>query len=149
MAQQHRNLGPEDVDRVVARLDETRRTEFFRDNDMRPDSRFVRGRGRQDPAITRAKARVRTAHYRNRLDQRRAPSTQQIAMSMVVALVTARLDQLTEADRGLVGRMLTDLQSRGFSVVESKAMLRRLRDRIVDPEDRGCGSTDSTSSPVF
>jgi hypothetical protein len=61
MALQHRNLGPKDVDRVVAELDATRRTEFFRDNDMRPDSRFVRDRGRQDPMITRAKTRIRTA----------------------------------------------------------------------------------------
>jgi hypothetical protein len=126
---------PDDVDRIVSQIDETRNVEHFRNPD-RPDSRFVKTRRRQDPAITRAKARIRTAHYRNRLDQRRAPSTQQIAMSMVVALVSAPLDQLTEADRGLVARMLVDLQNRGFSVSESQAMLRRLRNRIVDPVDR-------------
>ena len=126
---------PDDVDRIVSQIDETRMAEHFRNPD-RPDSRFVKPRRRQDPAIRRAKGRLRTAAYRNRLDQRAAPSTTQIAMSLVVALVTSRLDALTEVDRGIVGRMLTDLQNRGFSVSESHAMLRRLRDRIVDPADR-------------
>jgi hypothetical protein len=79
----------------------------------------------------------------NRLDARRAPSTHQIAMSLVVALVTSRMHELTDDDRGLVGRMLVDLQSRGFSVVESRAMLRRLRNRIVDPADRECEADSS------
>jgi hypothetical protein len=135
---------PSDVDRIVAKIDETRVAEHFRNQD-RPDSRFVKTRRLQDPAIGRAKTRLRTAAYRNRLDQRGAPATQQIAMALLVGLVTSRLDELTEDDRGIVGRMLTDLQGRGFSISESQAMLRRLRDRIVDPSDRECGSTESTS----
>jgi hypothetical protein len=138
----------EEVARIVSRIDETRASEHWRNPD-RPDGRVVKTRRKQDPAISRAKARLRTAAYRNRLDQRSAPSTQQIGMSMVVALVTSQMDQLTEADRGLVARMLADLQNRGFSVSESQAMLRRLRDRIVDPADRGDRSTESTSPPVF
>jgi hypothetical protein len=135
----------EGADRIVAKIDETRVAEHWRNPD-RPDSKFVKPRRLQDPAIVRAKARLRTAAYRNRLDARAAPSTYQIAMALVVALVTSRLDELTESDRGLVGRMLVNLQNSGFSVVESKAMLRRLRNRIVDPADRECGSD---SSPVF
>jgi len=148
MAQQHRRQGPEDVDRVVAALDETRRTEFYRDHDMRPDSRFVRDRGRQDPAITRAKARIRTAHYRNRLDQKRIPSTATIGMALVAALVTSRMVELTEEDRGLVGRMLVDLRQRGFDIVASKNMLRRLRNRMVDPADRDGEPGESTGAPL-
>jgi hypothetical protein len=136
---------PDDADRIVSQIDETRRAEHWRNPD-RPNGRAVKVSRRQDPAVVRAKTRVRTAAYRNRLDARAAPSTYQIAMALVVALVTSRLDELTESDRGLVGRMLVNLQNSGFSVVESKAMLRRLRNRIVDPADRECGSD---SSPVF
>jgi hypothetical protein len=148
MAQQHRRQGPQDVDRVVAALDETRKTEFFRDNDTRPDSRFVRDRGRQDPAITRAKARIRTAHYRNRLDRDRVPSTATIGMALVAALVTSRMIELTDDDRSLVGRMIVDLKSRGFDVVASKNMLRRLRNRMVDPVDREGEPGESTGAPL-
>lgn len=42
-----------DVDRIVARIDETRVAEHFRNPD-RADSRFVKARRRQDPAIGRA-----------------------------------------------------------------------------------------------
>jgi hypothetical protein len=141
-----------DVDRIVARIDETRVAEHWRNPD-RPDGTFVRSRRRQDPKVTRAKARARTAMYRNRLDHRRAPTTYQIAMALVVALVTSRLDELTASERGLVGRMLVNLQSRGFSVVESQEMLIRLRNRMVDPADRGSETTVSAgkpnSSPLF
>lgn len=89
-----------EVDRIVARIDETRAAEHFRNPD-RPNAKFIRRRRRQDPAIGRAKTRLRTADYRNRLDRRGAPSTAQIGMSLVVALVTANLGDLTEADRGL------------------------------------------------
>jgi hypothetical protein len=134
---------PSDVDRIVAKINETRQSEHWRNPD-RPNSRFVKQVRRQDPKITRAKTRARTALYRNRLDERGAPSTHQIAMAMVVALVTARLDELTEVDRGIVGRALVDLQGRGFSVVEAKNMLRKLRNRMVDPADLEGESTEST-----
>jgi hypothetical protein len=134
-----------DVDRIVAQIDETRVTELWRNPD-RPDGRFVRSRSRQDPQITRAKTRARTALYRVRLDQRHAPSTAQIAMAMVVALVTADLDELTEADRGIVRRALVSLKGHGFCVVEAKNMLRKLRNRILDPGDRA--GEQSTSDPI-
>lgn len=136
-----------EVDRIVARIDETRAAEHFRNPD-RPNAKFIRRRRRQDPAIGRAKTRLRTADYRNRLDRRGAPSTAQIGMSLVVALVTANLGDLTEADRGLVGRALVDLQERGFSVAEAKDMLRRLRSRIVDPADRQEESADDSGHPI-
>jgi hypothetical protein len=134
---------PSDVDRIVAQIDETRVAEHWRNSD-RPNGQFVKKRRRQDPKIRRAKTRVRTAHYRNRLDQRGAPSTYQIAMALVTALVTATLDELTEADRGIVRRALVDLQGRGFSIIEAKDMLRRLRNRMVDPADLEGESTEST-----
>jgi hypothetical protein len=136
---------PSDVDRIVAKIDETRIAEHWRNPD-RPNAKFVKRR-RQDPKITRAKTRVRTAHYRNRLDQRGAPSTAQVGMSLVVALVTANLDALTQEDRGIVRRALVDLQGRGFSVVEALNMLRRLRNRVVDPADREGASTGAPIEP--
>jgi hypothetical protein len=65
-------------------------------------------------------------------------------MALVTALVTATLDELTEADRGIVRRALVDLQGRGFSIIEAKDMLRRLRNRMVDPADLEGESTEST-----
>jgi hypothetical protein len=124
----------EEVDRIVAQIDETRQAEHWRNPD-RPNGKLAKSRRRQDPKIRKAKTRARTALYRNRLDQRGAPSTAQIAMAIVVALVTADLDELTAADRGIVGRALQDLQGRGFSVVEARNMLCKLRDRMVDPAD--------------
>jgi hypothetical protein len=135
-------LKADEVDRIVAQIDLTRVAEHWRNPD-RPNARFVKQVRRQDPQITRAKTRARTALYRNRLDQRGAPSTHQIAMAMVVALVTARLDELTEVDRGIVGRALQDLQGRGFNIIEAKDMLRKLRNRMVDPVDLE-GETEST-----
>jgi hypothetical protein len=143
----------DEVDRIVAQIDETRRAEHWRNPD-RPDGKFAKKSRRQDPKITRAKTRARTAMYRNRLDQRCCPSTNQIGMSLVIALVTAaRSYELTEMDRGIVRRALQDLQKRGFSVVEARNMLLKLRARIVDPADGGGESTESTgdsnSSLVF
>jgi hypothetical protein len=132
----------EEVDRIVAQIDETRQAEHWRNPD-RPNGKFAKSRRRQDPKIRRAKTRARTALYRNRLDQRGAPSTAQIAMAMVVALLTADLDELTAADRGIVGRALQDLQGRGFNIIEAKDMLRKLRNRMVDPVDLE-GETEST-----
>jgi hypothetical protein len=139
-------LKADEVDRIVAQIDETRIAEHWRNPD-RPNARFVKTVRRQDPEIRKAKGRTRMAMYRNRLDQRRAPSTQQIAMSLVVALVTANLEELTEVDRGIVGRALVDLQGRGFSIVEAREMLRKLRNRMVDPADREDDQTESTGGP--
>jgi len=120
-----------EVDRIVAAIDDTRIAEHFRSTD-RPDSRFVKPRRRQDPSIRRAKTRLRTAAYRNRLDQRRAASTAQIAMSLLVALLTSKRSLLTDSDRDLIGRALSDLQERGFDLREVLDSLLRLRRRVVD-----------------
>jgi hypothetical protein len=135
----------DDVKRTVAAIDSTRQTEHFR-NDDRPDGRAVRARRKGlHPDVIRAQARVRVAAWRNRQDAARIPTTAQIGMAMIVALATARQSQLTEEDRGLVGRALVSLQERGFSVVETKAVLARLRDRIADPADNASSGGPSAS----
>jgi hypothetical protein len=138
---------PDDVDRVVAKLNEALQADHFRDP-YRPDGRFIRDRGRRPPEIVRAQGRIRTAAYRNALDRRCAPTTQQIAMAMVTALVTSRTDELTVADKGILGKALVDLHARGFDLKEAKAMLRRLRNRLVDEADRAGEPSDSTGEPL-
>ena len=143
-----KRLRPEDVDKIVLQIDETRRVEHFRNQD-RPDARFVKASRRQDPAIGRAKTRLRTAHYRNRLDQKKAATTHQIGMAMVMALVTAASKKvMTGEDWDLVGRALADLQARGFDLLEVKASLRKLRNKLVDPADRAGEPGESTGAPV-
>ena len=134
----------DDVNRIVRQIDETRQTEHFR-NDDRPAGRAVRRRRTaQHPDVIRAQARLRVAAWRNRQDAAGAPTTAQIGQAMCVALVTSSLAELTFEDHGLVGRMLDDLQARGFSRDETLAVLARLRDRIVDPAD----STGSGGPPA-
>jgi hypothetical protein len=118
--------------------------EHFRNPD-RPDSYFGKSRGRQDPAIKRAKVRLRTAEYRNRLDERCAPSTNQIGMSLIVALVPSDLSSITTNDRDIIGRALVDLRERGFSIKETKDALRRFRRRVVDRDEDA--SNDLTVRP--
>lgn len=127
-----------EIDRIVARIDETRVAEHFRNPD-RPDSRFVRARRRQDPAIRKAKTRLRTAHYRARLDQRRSPATSVIGMALVAALVTAKRSEMSREDWNLVARALLDLQRRGFDLAEIKDTLQRFKRRVmtVDRIDEG------------
>jgi hypothetical protein len=129
------NLEKAGIDAIVAVLDETRETEYFRNPD-RPSGRFIQNRRWQDPEVSRAKARIRTAHWRNRMDARGAPTASQIGMAMVKSLVTSRLDELTDAERSLIGRALVELQVRGFCIVETKNVLRKLRNRLVDEADR-------------
>jgi hypothetical protein len=132
----------DEVDRIVARIDETRSSEHFRIPD-RSNAHFVKPRRRQDPAIRRAKTRLRTAAYRNRLDQRCAPSTHEIAMALVVALVTTpSSSSMSRSDWTLVGRALADLQRRGFDLAEVRSTLRKLRDRIDPADSEDNQSTD-------
>jgi hypothetical protein len=121
--------------RVVAALDETRMTEYFRNPD-RPDGSIMRPRRqRQPPEVIKAKSRIRVAHWRNEQDRKHAPTTQQIGSAMVVALAsTANLDELTCDDPGLVGKMLVDLQRRGFDILETRDTLKRLRSRLLRSE---------------
>jgi hypothetical protein len=69
-------------------------------------------------------------------------------MAMIKALVTSRFVELTEQDRGLVGQMLVDLRNRGFDLEESKKMLRKLRNRMVDPADRAGEPGESTGPAI-
>lgn len=130
-----------EADRIIAMIDETRIAEHFRNPD-RPDTRFVKPRRRQDPAITRAKTRLRTASYRSRLDERCAPSTAVIGMSLVMALVTLKRSSLTESDQTLIGRALVDLKDRGFNLAEVLDTLQRLRRRVM-PVDLDDGGVDN------
>jgi len=141
-------LKPEDdVDRIVAKIDETRVAEHFRNPD-RPDAKFVKAARRQDPAIGRAKTRLRTAHYRNRLDQPGAPSSYQIGMALVVAFATAKPDSMSRSDWNLVGRAMADLQRRGYDLAAVKATLRRIRHQMVDRSDREGEPGESTAAPI-
>ncbi|MCU1349577.1 MAG: hypothetical protein JWO56_2607 [Acidobacteria bacterium] len=127
----------DDVDRAVAELDETRRTEYFRSPD-RPNSSFFPRRSRRDPEIVRAQARLRTQHWRMRMDQRQAPTAAQIGGALVHALINTpgRLADLTAGERDLIGRMLVDLRDRGFSVVEALRTLKRLQERQLEAAER-------------
>jgi hypothetical protein len=125
-----------DVDQVVARIDETRVAEHWRNPD-RPDATFVKQRRRQDPKIRRAKGRARTAVWRNGLDRLRRPESRDIGMSLVVALVTSEhLLDMTQTEVRFVTAALADLKHRGFARDQTLKVLRRLRTRLVDPEDR-------------
>lgn len=130
-----------EIDRTVAMIDETRASEHFRNPD-RPNPRFVKTRRRQDPAVRRAKARLRTAAYRNRLDQRRAPPVNTIGMALVTAFVTSSMSSMTDNDWNLVGRAMVALQHRGFDLAEVKDALRRFKARVVDRK------IDSDHTPV-
>jgi hypothetical protein len=144
----HMNLRSAEVDRVVAEIDRTRRTEFWRDPD-RPARQFVPARKRQDPKITRAKARARTAAWRNRLDRLRRPEATDIGMCLVAALVTSpNLLDMTEPEVRFVSVALADLAARGFDRAETLKVLRRLRNRLVDPGDRAGEESESCSQPI-
>jgi hypothetical protein len=124
----------DEVTRIVSEIDDIRITEHFRNPD-RPDARAGKPRRRQDKAIIRAKTRARTAAWRVRLDQRRSPSTYQIGMALVVALATAKFEQMTDSDWSLVTNAMVDLQRRGYDLAEVKESLRRIRHRMRDAVD--------------
>ncbi|WP_375312807.1 hypothetical protein WHZ77_05875 [Bradyrhizobium sp. A5] len=128
----------DEINKIVASIDETRRTEHFRNHDDRPDARTFKPRpGRRVPKeIVRAQTRLRSAAWRVRMDSRAAPSSREIGMALVYSLITSRLSALTFTDEDIVGRALLDLQARGFSITEARNTLRRLRNRYVDPGDR-------------
>lgn len=142
-------MRPEEIDRV-SKIDQTRKTEYWRDHDGRPDGMVFKAkpRGRIPPEVVRAQTRCRTAAWRVRNDARKAPDSHQIGMSLLHALVTSRLSEMTWTDRDLVSRMLVDLQTRGFSIVEARNVLRRMRTRYVDPADRA-GEPDGDCGPAI
>jgi hypothetical protein len=126
------NTHADETRRIVDRIDETRRSEYFRNPD-RPGS--VHRAPPRDPAIIRAQSRLRVAAWRNRMDERRAPTSAQIGAALVDALATAgNLDKLTVDDDGLVGHALFLLQRKGFDIIETKETLKRVRSRLLDSE---------------
>ncbi|CUT11483.1 hypothetical protein BF49_2563 [Bradyrhizobium sp.] len=137
-----------EIDRVVAAIDETRRTENFRNPDDRPDATVFKMRGRVPPEVIRAQTRCRTAAWRVRMDRRKAPDSRELAMSLLYALITTRLSEMTWTDKDLVARALMDLQARGYDVNEAKATLRRIRNRYVDPADRAGEPSESCAAPI-
>jgi hypothetical protein len=89
---------PSEVDRIVGQIDETRREEHWRNPD-RPNGQFVKKRRRQDPTITKAKTRVRTAVWRNGLDRLGRPEVNVIGMALVTSLATSpNLLDMTELE---------------------------------------------------
>lgn len=148
MAKIRKQLTPEDVDRI-AEMDAAKRQYFQRDPD-RPDPRFVKLRRRQPIEVSRAKARLRTARWRSEMDRRKAPTVEQVGLSLAVALATSNWhDRLTPADYDLLRRALQDLQARGFSIEEAKRTLRRLRIKLVDPGDRQGEESEGCGPPIW
>jgi hypothetical protein len=144
-------MSPEEIDRIVASIDETRKTEYFRIPD-RPTSRTFKPKaaGRSVPAeIVRAQTRCRTAAWRVRMDSRAAPDVREIGMALVYSLITSRLSELTWTDKDILARALQDLQARGYDLHEAKATLRRLRNRMVDPGDRQGEPDDGCGKPIL
>jgi len=131
-----------ETDRIVAAIDETRRTEHWRDHDGRPQARVFRQR-RVAPEIVRAQTRLRTAHWRTEMDRRAAPDSREIGMALVHALITTRLSEMTRSDRDILARALMDLDARGYNPVEAQRTLRRLRNRYVDNGDRASDTEDA------
>lgn len=122
----------DDVARIVSALDVTRKSEYFRNPD-RPDGSIMRARRqRQAPEVVKAKARIRVAHWRNRQDERCAPTTAQIGAALVVALATAGdIKKFTADDPGFIGHALFLLQRKGFNMNETRDTLDRLRSRLA------------------
>jgi hypothetical protein len=143
------SLRSAEVDRVVAEIDKTRKTQFWRDPD-RPSTTFVPvRRKKEDPQITRAKARARTAAWRNHLDRLRRPEARDVGMALVTALAASTdLLTMTEPEVRFVSAALSDLESRGFDRAQVLRVLRRLRNRLVDPGDRAGEHSESCSQPI-
>ncbi|MEH2536498.1 MULTISPECIES: hypothetical protein [unclassified Bradyrhizobium] len=138
------SLRPSDVAKIVDQIDRRKESEFWRDPD-RPSRAFVPTRQKQDPAIRRAKARARTAAWRNELDRLGRPEARDIGMSLVTALASSPdLLSMTGPEVRFVSAALADLESRGFDRAQVLRVLRRLRNRLLDPADRQGEESEST-----
>lgn len=138
-----------DVDNLVGQIDKTRESVFFRDPD-RPSTKFIGSRQRQDPRVRRAKTRARTAAWRNDLDRLRRPESADIGKALVTALVTSKnLLDMTEPEIRFVTAALAELESRGFDRAQTLRVLRRLRNRMVDPGDRQGEESESTGPAIM
>lgn len=115
----------------------------------RPSREFVPVRRRQDPEVKRIRAQQRTAAWRAEGDRLRRPEARDIGMALISALVTSPdLLDMTGGELRFVGAALADLEARGFDREQTKRVLRRLRNRMVDPDDRQ-GEESETTGPAI
>jgi hypothetical protein len=111
----------------ISRINQLQR-QYHPRSESRPRSRTIEHAGRLDPAVTKAKDRFRTAGWRSRNDQLRRPEANTIAMALLKALCTAEsVEQIDGKSAGILTKALLDLEARGFSLAETKAVMRRLR----------------------
>jgi hypothetical protein len=88
---------------------------------------------------------MRTAAWRNDNDRRGRPEARDIGMSLVTALVTSQdLMSMTGPEVRFVTAALADLEARGFDRAQVLRVLRRLRNRLLDPGDRQGEESEST-----
>lgn len=147
MTKMRRQLTPKDVD-TIAELNAAKGQYFGRYPD-RPDNKFVKPRRRQPVEVLRAQQRLRSARWRSEMDRRKAPTTTEVGLALATALATTSWsDKLTGADYDLIRRALADLEARGFSIVEARKMLRRLRLKLVDPGDRDGEESEGCAAPI-
>ncbi|MDT4740254.1 hypothetical protein [Bradyrhizobium sp. WYCCWR 12699] len=84
------------------------------------------------------------------MDRRKAPTVEQVGLSLAVALATSSWsDKWTSLDYDLLRRALDDLKARGFSIDEARRTLRRLRIKLVDPGDRQGEADESCGPPIW
>lgn len=113
----------------ISHIDQLRR-QYHPRSESRPRSRTIEHAGRPDPAVTKAKDRFRTAGWRGRNDQLRRPEANTISMAILKVICTAEsMDQFDEKSIVILTKALHDLEARGFSLAETKAVMRRLRKR--------------------
>ena len=123
--------------------------QYFERMADRPSTLFVPVRQRQDPEIRRVKAQMRTAAWRQECDRKRKPESRDVAMALLTALVTSEhLTAMTGRELRFVGAALADLEARGFDREQIKLVMRRLRNRLVDPGDRE-GEESETTGPAI
>jgi hypothetical protein len=138
-----------EVDTLVDQIDKTRESVFFRDPD-RPSTTFMPARKKEDPRIRRAKTRARTAAWRNDLDRQRRPESADIGKALLLALVMSKnLLDMTQPEVQFVTAALDDLAVRGFDRAQTLKVLRRLRNRLMDPADLQGEEPESSSSTVM
>jgi hypothetical protein len=140
-----------EVSRIVRQIDETTKAEYFRDP-YGPNARFTRPR--QDPEVSRAKARMRTAAWRAELDRRKRPTASQVGIALAVAFA-AHPDfyEIYRLEGSILERALAHLKSNGFSIAEAQDVLRRMRRRMLgeslsdDVTSRGSALEASSWAP--
>jgi hypothetical protein len=118
---------------TVDEIDKARRQYFSRSPD-RPQGR-VRTRSRQPKEVVRAKDRLKTAAWRDKLDRLKRPEGAAVAMQFLVSTVAvareAGLDGLEAFRNSEVAfqHALDELVSRGFDRDECKSVVKRLTRR--------------------